>query len=113
MSIAVPEGTIAREGRERVVANASANGFGYLRRNRSLTVGLVFLLALLLFVIIGHFTVDTEEADPLSVRSLQAPSRDLPFGSDKQGRNLYAVIVVGTPLTFRLGLVCGFLGVTI
>jgi peptide/nickel transport system permease protein len=88
------------------------NMFRYARRNRSLVVGLSFLLILLLFVIIGHLTVDTSEARALSVRSLQPPSRALPFGSDKQGRNLYAVMVVGTPLTFRLGLICGFLAVT-
>jgi ABC-type dipeptide/oligopeptide/nickel transport system permease subunit len=56
-------------------------------------------------------TVDVSESAPLSVGSLDPPSRELPFGSDKQGRNLYAVMVEGTPLTFRLGLVAGVLGV--
>lgn len=85
----------------------------YLRRNRSLLVGLAILVALVLFVVIGHLTVNVEEARPLSVRSLKPPSRELPFGSDKQGRNLYAVMVEGTPLTFRLGLICGFLAVAV
>jgi peptide/nickel transport system permease protein len=100
---------------ERIVATEptrAMNVFRYARRNRSLVVGLGFLLILFLFVIIGHLTVDTSEARALSVRSLQSPSRELPFGSDKQGRNLYAVMVVGTPLTFRLGLICGLLAVT-
>jgi peptide/nickel transport system permease protein len=83
----------------------------YVGRNRALPVGFLLLLALLLFVVIGRLTVDTEDASPLSVRPLQPPSRELPFGSDKQGRNLYAVMVVGTPLTFRIGLVAGFIGV--
>jgi peptide/nickel transport system permease protein len=83
----------------------------YVGRNRSLLVGFFLLLALLLFVVIGHLTVDTGDASPLSTRPLQPPSRALPFGSDKQGRNLYAVMVVGTPLTFRIGLVAGFIGV--
>jgi peptide/nickel transport system permease protein len=90
-----------------------ASLLGYLRRNRALLIGFCFLLALILFVVIGYFTVDTEEARPLSVGSLDPPSRELPFGSDKQGRNLYAVMVVGTPLTLRIGLIAGFLGVTI
>src|SRR5688572_3795308 len=90
-----------------------ASLFGYLRRNRALLIGFCFLLALILFVVIGRFTVDTEEARPLSVGSLDPPSRELPFGSDKQGRNLYAVMVVGTPLTLRIGLIAGILGVTI
>lgn len=94
-------------------AERGASLSGYLRRNRALGIGFFLLLALLLFVVIGHFTVDTEEARPLSVGSLDRPSRDLPFGSDKQGRNLYAVMVVGTPLTLRIGLIAGILGVTI
>ncbi|HEY7030117.1 MAG TPA: ABC transporter permease [Thermomicrobiales bacterium] len=112
MSVALGERTALepRPDRSRGVT-AFSSTVGYVRRNRSLLVGFLLLFALLLFVVIGHFTVDTAEADPLSVRPLQPPSRELPFGSDKQGRNLYAVMVVGTPLTFRIGLVAGFLGV--
>jgi peptide/nickel transport system permease protein len=86
---------------------------GYLRRNRALLIGVLFLFALLAFVVIGHLTVDTVESRPLSVMPLQPPSRELPFGSDKQGRNLYAVMVEGTPLTLRIGLFAGVLGVAI
>lgn len=85
----------------------------YLRRNPSLAIGLVLLACLLLFVVIGHFTVDTIQYRPLSVRPLQPPSLELPFGSDKQGRNLYAVMVEGTPLTLRIGLLAGVIGVTL
>jgi peptide/nickel transport system permease protein len=42
---------------------------------------------------------------------LQPPSLDLPFGSDKQGRNLFAVMIVGAPLTVEIGVVAGLLGV--
>ncbi len=76
-------------------------------------VGLFLLLTLLLFVVIGHFTVDTIQSASSSTRPLQPPSRDLPFGSDKQGRNLYAVMVEGTPLTLRIGLLAGVIGVTL
>ena len=86
---------------------------GYLRRNPSLGIGLLLLLALLLFVVIGHFTVDTIQHRPLSARPLQPPSRELPFGTDKQGRNLYAVMVEGTPLTLRIGLLAGVIGVAL
>lgn len=91
----------------------AAPALGYMRRNPALPLGLALLLGLLLFVVIGHFTVDVNQARPLSVRPLQPPSPDLPFGTDKQGRNLYAVMVVGTPLTLRIGLLAGVIGVTI
>ena len=85
-------------------SDAAHASFGYLRRNPALLIGLVFLFALLLFVVIGHLTVDVAESRPLSVMPLQPPSQELPFGTDKQGRNLYAVMVEGTPLTLRIGL---------
>jgi len=112
MAVAVQEGVIPVPRRESNARRMAGNTFSYVRRNRSLLVGSGFLLVLVLFVVIGHLTVDMQEARPLSVRSLQAPSSDLPFGSDKQGRNLYAVMVEGTPLTFRLGIICGLLGVS-
>jgi peptide/nickel transport system permease protein len=86
---------------------------GYLRRNPSLGIGILFLVGLLLFVVIGHLTVDTIQYRPLSARPLQPPSRELPFGTDKQGRNLYAVMVEGTPMTLRVGLLAGIIGVAL
>lgn len=113
MGAAVHEGRLSVPKHDSVLIQSTANFISYARRNRSLTIGIGFLLALLLFVAIGHLTVNLEEAAPLSVRTLRPPSRALPFGSDKQGRNLYAVMVEGTPLTFRLGLICGFLAVAV
>jgi peptide/nickel transport system permease protein len=100
-----------RVDRPRTVARRSV--LGYLRRNPSLGIGLFMLLILLLFVVVGHFTVDLIQYRPLSTRPLLPPSRELPFGSDKQGRNLYAVMVEGTPLTLRIGLLAGVIGVVI
>src|ERR1700721_1718940 len=85
----------------------------YLRRNKSLAVGIVLLSLLVLFIIIGNLTVDTELARPLSVRALQPPSWDNPFGTDRQGRDLLAAMVAGTPLTLKIGFIAGFLGVGI
>jgi peptide/nickel transport system permease protein len=84
----------------------------YLRRNPTLVVGLCMLLFLFLFVVVGHFVVDVQRARPLSARAIQPPSWQLPFGSDRQGRDLFAVMVAGTPLTFRIGLIAGVLGLS-
>jgi peptide/nickel transport system permease protein len=83
----------------------------YCRRNPSLVVGLVLFIGLMLSSVIGSLFVDIEQARPVSVLPLQPPSWELPFGSDKQGRNLLAVMVAGTPLTLRIGLIAGFIGV--
>ena len=86
---------------------------GYLRRNLSLVVGIALLSALGLFVIIGHFVVDTSKSRPLSAPAVQAPSIAHPFGTDRQGRDLFATMVAGTPLTLRIGFIAGLLGVGI
>ena len=86
---------------------------GYLRRNLSLVVGIVLLSALGLFVIVGHLVVDTSKSRPLSAPAVQAPSIAHPFGTDRQGRDLFATMVAGTPLTLRIGFIAGLLGVGI
>jgi peptide/nickel transport system permease protein len=74
-------------------------------------VGLVLLGALAAFVGIGHLVVDTAKARPLSVPTLRPPSREYPLGTDRQGRDLLAVMVAGTPLTLRIGFIAGVIGV--
>jgi peptide/nickel transport system permease protein len=85
----------------------------YIRRNPNLGIGLVLLGLLLAFSLIGPMFVDTSNADPLSVEPERPPSQEYPFGTDSQGRDLLAVMVAGTPLTLRIGLIAGFLGVAI
>jgi peptide/nickel transport system permease protein len=87
--------------------------FSYIGRNRSLLVGALLLLLLVLFVGIGNLVVDTDNAQALSVPVLRPPSWEYPFGTDRTGRDLLAVMVVGTPLTLRIGFIAGFLGVGI
>jgi peptide/nickel transport system permease protein len=83
----------------------------YMRRNSSLPFGLSMLLVLAIFLIVGRFFVDLDEARAVSVRPLQPPSAELPFGSDRQGRNLFAVSIAGTPMTLQIGLTAGLIGV--
>src|SRR5438128_3934418 len=88
-------------------------GLRYMRRNVSLVVGILLLLTLALFVGIGHIVVDTSKSRALSVPALRPPSLQYPFGTDRQGRDLLATMVAGTPLTLRIGFIAGLLGVGI
>ena len=54
-----------------------------------------------------------DRASPLSVPPAMPPSADYPFGTENQGRDLFAVTVAGTPLTLRIGLLAGFIGLFI
>ncbi len=85
----------------------------YLRRNKSLLIGLLILLALVLFTVIGLLTVDTKDAYPLSVRSKQPPGLQFPFGTDFFGRDLLAANVVGMWQTALIGVLAGGAGTLI
>src|SRR5262245_42730360 len=85
----------------------------YLRRNKSLAVGLFIMLGLVTFTIYGLLTVDKSQAYPLSVKSKQPPSLEFPLGTDYFGRNLYVAMVVGLWQTAVIGISAGALGTLI
>lgn len=86
----------------------------YLRRNKSLVVGLVILVFLLVFGIGGSLIIDTQKlAYPLAVMPLQAPGAEFPLGTDKDGRDLLAVMIRGILLTGMIGLIAGTIGIVI
>ena len=67
----------------------------YLNRNRGLAVGVVILIALVLFTVIGLISLK------------------YPFGTDFFGRNLLAAMVVGMWQTAVIGVIAGGLGTLI
>src|SRR5215212_9946515 len=85
----------------------------YLRRNKSLLIGLIILTGLVLFTVIGLATVNPKDAYPLSVRSKQPPSLQFPFGTDFFGRDLLAAMVVGMWQTALIGVLAGGVGTLI
>ncbi|MEA2523085.1 MAG: peptide/nickel transport system permease protein, partial [Thermomicrobiales bacterium] len=86
---------------------------GYLRRNKSLTIGLCLLTLVLLFAGVGRLVWDVGDAAPLSARPNLHPSWDHPLGTDRQARDLLAVMIVGTPKTLYIGLLAGIIGLVI
>jgi peptide/nickel transport system permease protein len=85
----------------------------YLRRNRQLMFGVVLIAILLLFAGVGRLVWDISQAAPLSGPPNRPPSGEHPLGTDRQGRDLLAVMIVATPLTLYIGLLAGLLGVAI
>jgi len=82
----------------------------YLRRNRSLAIGLFILLLLVVFTLYGLATADLTHAYPITVKSKQPPSLEFPLGTDFFGRDLYVAMVVGLKQTAIIGLLAGALG---
>jgi peptide/nickel transport system permease protein len=79
----------------------------YCRSNPALPAGLLLLLFLLLIGWVGPHLIDPGLAQPTSALPDQPPSREYPLGTDDQGRNLLAAVVVGLPLTLRVGFIAG------
>ncbi len=86
----------------------------YVRRNPSLGVGLGILLFLILFSTVGTLFIDRKKAPyPLAGPPSRPPSLKYPLGTDAQGRNLLAVLIVGTQLSMRVGLLAGTIGLAV
>lgn len=86
----------------------------YLRRNKSLSVGLIILIFLLVFSIGGSLLMDTGKlAYPLAVTPLQPPGAEFPLGTDKDGRDLLAVMIRGVVLTGAIGVMAGTVGIVL
>lgn len=87
--------------------------FAFFRGNRLFTFGLVLLLALYLFGVVGSQMVDPKKADmganPLNL----SPTWKNPLGTEGFGRDMLTVMVIGIPNTFKIGFVAGFVGVII
>ena len=82
----------------------------YLRRNKSLAIGLFMVFLITAFTIIGLLVIDQAHAYPLSVKPKQPPSLEFPLGTDFFGRDLFSAIVVGLWQTILIGVIAGAIG---
>jgi peptide/nickel transport system permease protein len=86
----------------------------YLRRNPLLVIGLAMFIGLILFATVGTFFIDpAKDPYPLAGPASKPPSAEHWFGTDAQGRDLFAVMVVGTRLSLKIGLLAGSIGLAI
>ncbi len=103
----------SRFGIERYLSGNPLFVYRYMRRNPLLVGGLAILLALFLFWAIGSLLLPIDETRPLSAPARLRPSMEYPLGTDEVGRNILAVMIAGTALTLRIGLIAGAVGVGI
>lgn len=81
--------------------------------NGRLGTGLFLLALLVLFSVIGAMVYDLENAHPLSAPIAKPPSAQYLFGTDASGRDLLAVLILGTLLTMKVGILAGCIGIAI
>lgn len=85
----------------------------FLRENWMFTLGLSLLLGLYLFGMIGALFVDPKQADMGAAPLSQPPSAEYFLGTEGFGRDVFTLIVLGIPTTFKIGLLAGGVGVLI
>lgn len=85
----------------------------YCQNNPKLLAGLILILFLLFFWLVGSLFVDLKRAQPISGLPDQRPSFHYLLGTDSSGRDLFAVMIVGTGLTLRIGFLAGIIGLGI
>ena len=85
----------------------------YCQRNPKLVFGMVLILALVLFWLIGSLLVSLTRAQPMAGLPDQPPSWRYLLGTDSNGRDLLAVMIVATGHTLRIGFVAGAIGLGI
>ncbi len=85
----------------------------YILRTPKLLLGMALLGSLLLLSALGPLFIDIDDSRSISVPSNQPPSTKYPLGTTSGGRDMLAVLVVGTPQTLRMGLLAGIVGVTL
>ena len=85
----------------------------YTLRTPKLLLGLLLLGSLLLLSLAGPYFVDVDKARSISVASNQPPSEKFPLGTTSGGRDVLAVLIVGTPQTLKMGVLAGIVGVTL
>src|SRR5688500_12166687 len=83
------------------------------RMSASLIAGLIIIGAVLLLSLIGSWLIDPPNAIVGAVRPAQRPSAEYLLGTDSQGRDVSTILIIGTPLPLRIGLIAGIVGVII
>src|SRR5262249_52621385 len=81
--------------------------------NRMLVAGILMILLVLAFGIVGSAIVPRARADVGAGRPSRPPTLEFLLGTDQQGRDVLANLIYGTPSTFKIGVIAGVIGVTI
>lgn len=81
--------------------------------NKMLVAGVVVLILVLLFGVVGSSFVTHEQADVGAGRPARPPDLQHLLGTDQQGRDVLANLIFGTPATLKIGVIAGMIGVSV
>jgi peptide/nickel transport system permease protein len=82
------------------------------RRNPALAAGLAMLALVVLVALMAPLLVNPRDARLGAFAPGRRPSGEHMFGTDTQGRDVLAVLVLATPATLKIGLIAGTVGLS-
>lgn len=85
----------------------------FLRRNPLLTIGLLMMLAIILFSVLGPVVFNPKNANVGAFMPNLPPSGQHWLGTDTQGRDVLTTVILATPQTLKIGLLAGAVGITV
>ncbi|CAN5229491.1 ABC transporter permease [soil metagenome] len=83
------------------------------RVNGLLIAGIALIVFVVLIGYIGPLFVDVKLANVGATVPAQPPSWQHLLGTEVQGRDILALLILGTPQTLKIGLIAGFVGLAI
>jgi peptide/nickel transport system permease protein len=84
--------------------------FTFVARQPLLVAGLVLLAAVVVFALVGPLLYDTSLAGIGANRPRRPPGGNNPLGTDAQGRDILAALILATPQTLKIGVFAGVIG---
>lgn len=85
----------------------------FIGANKMLVAGVVVLLLVLAFGVVGSHFVTRAQADVGAGKPARPPDIDHLLGTDQQGRDVLANLIFGTPATLKIGVIAGIIGVSV
>jgi peptide/nickel transport system permease protein len=90
---------------------AAPRVFHLTKLNPMLVSGLVVMLAIILFAVVGGTLADHSHAQVGAFAPRVPPNAERVLGTDSQGRDVLVVLILSTPQTLMIGLVAGVVGI--
>ena len=84
-----------------------------MKRDRLLLAGLSLLALIVLAGLFGPYLVAPELAEIGAVRPRRMPSAENWLGTDTQGRDILATLILAAPQTLKIGLFAGLIGLAV
>lgn len=89
------------------------SGVRYWLGNWKLTIGLILILAITLFGVVGSYYVPAKGTRIGYGKFNQRPNATYVLGTDNVGRDMYALIIHSIPPSLKVGLIAGVIGTVI